>query len=100
MGSHGLERFWGQNVGRPLASLAGLCRRVPLDWLPPIFRFQILEAWIWRPGAWMSGCWQDWNGLEQVTEVTAGWEEEIGRNCHTLELRELGGFLKSRDSRS
>ena len=35
----------------------------------------------------MPGCWQDWNGLEEVTEVTEG----IGRNSHTLELQELGG---------
>ncbi len=24
--------------------------------------------------AWMSGRWQDWNGLEEVTEVTEGLE--------------------------
>ena len=58
-----------------------------MEWL-----FQILEAWIWRPAAWMPGCWQDWNGLEEVTEVTAFWGEGIGRNSHTLELQELGGF--------
>ena len=40
----------------------------------------------------MSGCWQDWNGLEEVTEVTAFWGEGIGRNSHTLELQELGGL--------
>ena len=42
--------------------------------------------------AWMPGCWQDWRGLEEVTEVTASWGEGIGRNSHTLELQELGGF--------
>ena len=26
----------------------------------------------WRPGAWMSGFWKDWNGLEEVTEATEG----------------------------
>ena len=36
---------------------------------------------------------EDWNGLEEVTEVTALWEEGIGRNSHTLKLQELGGFV-------
>ncbi len=67
---------------------------MPPDWIPYILRFQILEAWIWRRGAWMSGCWKDWNGLEEVTEVTALWGEGIGRNSHTLKLQELGGFYK------
>ena len=31
-------------------------------------------------------------GLREVTEVTARWGEGIGRNSHTLELQELGGF--------
>ena len=35
---------------------------------------------------------KDWNGLEEVTEVTAFWGEGIGRNSHTLELQELGGY--------
>ena len=39
-----------------------------------------------------AGCWKDWNGLGQATEVTAFWGEGIGRNSHTLELQELGGF--------
>ena len=42
----------------------------------------------------MSGCWKDWNGLEEVTEVTAFWGEGIGRNSHTLELQELGGLYR------
>ena len=46
-----------------------------------------LEAWC--PDA---GCRQDWNGLEEVTEVTAFWGEGIGRTSHTLELQELGGL--------
>ena len=41
----------------------------------------------------MSGCWKDWNGLEEVTEVTAFWGEGIGRNSHTLKLQELGGLF-------
>ena len=43
----------------------------------------------------MPGCWKDWNGLEEVTEVTEGleWEEEIGRTSHTLKLQELGGYF-------
>ena len=41
---------------------------------------------------WMPGCWQDWNGLEEVTEVTAFWGEGIGRNSHMLKLQELGGY--------
>ena len=42
----------------------------------------------------MPGCWKDWNGLEEVTEVTAFWGEGIGRNSHTLELQELGGLYQ------
>ena len=76
----------------PVAACGGLWQPVPPDWIPLILRFQILEAWIWRPGAWMSGCWKDWNGLEEVTEVTAFWGEGIGRNSHTLELQQLGDF--------
>jgi len=75
-----------------VATCGGLKCPGASDWIPLILRFQILEAWIWRPGAWMSGCWKDWNGLEEVTEVTAFWGEGIGRNSHTLELQELGGF--------
>ena len=41
----------------------------------------------------MPGCWQDWNGLEEVTEVTAFWGEGIGRNSHTLELQEVDGLF-------
>ena len=40
----------------------------------------------------MPGCWKDWNGLEEVTEVTAFWGGGIARNSHTLKLQELGGF--------
>ena len=47
-----------------------------------------LEAWCLD--AWML---KDWNGLEEVTEVTAFWGEGIGRNSHTLELQELGGLV-------
>ena len=32
---------------------ATLWSPVAPDWIPLILRFQILEAWIWRPGAWM-----------------------------------------------
>ncbi len=87
----------------PVAACAGLSSPVLPDWIPLILRFQILEAWIWRPGAWMPGCWQDWNGLEEVTEVTevtAFWGEGIGRNSHTLKLQELGGFSLSSPSLS
>ena len=50
-----------------------------------------LEAWCMD-----AGCWEDWNGLEEVTEVTEGleWEEEIGRTSHTLKLQELGGLCR------
>ena len=40
----------------------------------------------------MPACWKGWNGLEEVTQVTAFWGEGIGRNSHTLELQELGGL--------
>ena len=46
-----------------------------------------LEAWCLD--VWML---EDWNGLGEVTEVTALWGEGIGRNSHTLKLQELGGF--------
>ena len=42
----------------------------------------------------MPVCWQYWNGLEEVTEVTALWGEGIGRNSHTLKLQELGGLIR------
>jgi hypothetical protein len=52
-----------------------------------------LEAW----------CLDDWmlagfEGLEEVmdvTEVTAGWQEGIGRNSHMLGLQELGEYNKN-----
>ena len=42
-----------------------------------------------------AGCWKDWNGLGEVTEVTALWGEGIGRKSHTLKLQGLGGFNHS-----
>ena len=59
--------------------------RAGLD--PPNIKISDSEAWVWMPG-----CWKDWNGLEEVTEVTAFWGEGIGRNSHTLRLQELGGY--------
>ena len=35
-------------------------------------------------------------GLKGLEEVAARWEEGIGRNSHTLELQELGGFSLAR----
>ena len=64
---HGFERFWGQDVSHPLAACGSLWHPVPADWIPPMLRFQILEAWCLD-----AGCWKDWNGLEEVTEVTEG----------------------------
>ena len=49
----------------------GLSSPVAPDWIPLVLRFQILEAWIWSPGAWMPGC-KDWRGLEEVTEAAEG----------------------------
>ena len=48
-----------------------------------------LEAWCLD--VWML---KHWNGLGEVTQVTALWGEGIGRNSHTLKLQELGGFKK------
>jgi hypothetical protein len=95
---HVFERFWSQNVGRPLPPCGILWQPVAScrNGLDPISRFQILEAWIWRPGACMPGCLKDWNGWEEVTEVTevtALWGWGIGRNSHTLKLQELGGSV-------
>jgi hypothetical protein len=84
---HGFHGFqWISEVLGPecLAACAALKSFVAPDWILLILRFQILEAWIWRPGDWMSGCWKDWGGLEEVTEVTAFRGEGIGRNSHTL----------------
>ena len=83
----GFDRFWDQNVGGPVASCGSLWHPVATDWIPLILGFQILEAW--SLGAWML---KDWNGLGEVTEVTALWGEGIGRNSHTLKLQELGGY--------
>ena len=44
---------------------------------------------VWCLDAWML---KDWNGLGEVTEVTAFLGEGIGRNSQTLELQELGGY--------
>jgi hypothetical protein len=60
----------------------GLCHPTVPDWIPLILRLLILEVWIWILEVWMSGCWQDWNGLEEVTEVTAFWREGIGKFSH------------------
>ena len=49
----GFERFWGQNVGRPLPPCGGLKTPVAADWIPLILRFEILGPWIWRLEAWM-----------------------------------------------
>ena len=91
---HRFERFWGQGAWRPVPPCAALCHPVAschagLD--PPNIKVSAsggldLEPWMLVPG-----CWQDWNGLEEVTEVTAFWGEGIGRNSHTLKLQELGG---------
>ena len=35
---------------------------------------------------------KDWNGLGEVTEVTAFLGEGIGRSSNTLKLQELGGY--------
>ena len=85
--------------GRPLPSLKALSRPVPpempcgsrLD--PPNIKISDsggldLEAWCLD-----AGCWKDWNGFEEVTEVTAFLGEGIGRTSHRLELQELGGFI-------
>ena len=48
-----------------------------------------LEAWCLD-----AGCWKDWNGFEEVTEVTAFCGEGIGRNSHMLKLQELGRFSR------
>ena len=85
------QRFRGQDAWRPVASCGGLCRpeKCYFSGLDP-FNIKISDSGGLGLEAWMPGCWQDWRGLE---EVTARWEEGIGRNSHTLELQELGGFL-------
>ena len=72
---HGFERFWGRGVSCPLPPCGALCRpvlacRTGLD--PPNIKISVsggldVEAWCLD-----AGCWQDWNGLEEVTEVTEG----------------------------
>ena len=85
----------------PVASCGALWRpvascRAGLD--PP--NIQISDSGGLDLEAWMPGCWQDWRGLEKVTEVTARWGEGIGRNSHTLELQELGGYASVHSSGS
>ena len=82
---HGFEKFWGQGVWRPVPP----CRN-GLD--PP--NIKISDSGGLGPETWCldAGCWKEWNGLEEVTEVTEGWEEGIGRNSYTLKLQELGGL--------
>ena len=81
----------GTGMSDPLWRPAPPCAAAGLD--PPNIKISDsggldLEAWCLD-----AGCWKDWNGLEEVTEVTAFWGEGIGRNSHTLKLQELGGFL-------
>jgi hypothetical protein len=81
----------GQDAWRPVPPCGALRQRIGS---PYILRSQILGAWVWRPGSGGLDVWmlKDWNGLGEVTEVTALWGEGIGRNSHTLKLQELGGF--------
>ena len=65
---------------RPVAACAALKTYAAAGWLPYISRFHILEAWIWRPGAWMLDAgrigmdwrrWRRWRhsgerGLEEI----------------------------------
>ena len=81
--------------GSGARTFGGLCRpvvpsRAGLD--PPNIKISDsggLDLEAWCLDAWML---KDWNGLEEVTEVTAFWGEGIGRNSHTLKLQELGGY--------
>ena len=95
---HGFERFWDQNVGRPLAVCGSLWQAVPpvAAGLDPLY-IMFLDSGGLDLKAWCLDVWmlKDWNGLEEVTEVTevtAFWGEGIGRNSHTLKLQELGGL--------
>ena len=51
-----------RGVGRPVAACVILKLPAAADRIPLILRFQILEVWIWRPGAWML----DAEGLEWI----------------------------------
>ena len=85
MDFHGFERFWDQDVCRPVVP-----NRAGLD--PPNIKISDsggLDLEAWCLDAWML---KDWNGLEEVPEVTAFRGEGIGRNSHTLKLQELDGF--------
>jgi hypothetical protein len=76
----GFNNVWEQNVGPPLAACRGLWCPAAADWIPLISRFQILEVWIWRPGAWILDAsrigrdWRRWQrrwhsgqrGLEEI----------------------------------
>jgi hypothetical protein len=87
------RRFMGQSAWRPVPPCGGLRRPVPpvAAGLDPLY-IKIRDAGAPGLEAWMPGCWM-LAGLEEVTEVTARWGEVIGRNSHTLELQEIGGFL-------
>ena len=83
---------------QPVPPCGSLCRPVAAcgSGLDPLY-IKIsdpggLDLKVWCLDAWML---KDWNGLEEVTEVTevtAFWGEGIGRNYHKLKLQELGGF--------
>ena len=78
---------------QPVASWKALCHPVAPDWIPLYSKISDsggLDLESWCLDAWML---KDWNGLEEVTEVTAFCREGIGRTSHTLELQKLGGFL-------
>ena len=72
---YGFERFWGQDVWRPVNPCATLCRPVaacgtglgPLNIKISYSGGLDLEAWCLD--ALML---KDWRGLEEVTEVTEG----------------------------
>ena len=86
-GSGGLR---SENLESRVAADYLLKSFVAADWISFRNLYSVMAGW--RPlklDSWRPGYQQDWRGLEGVA---ARWQEGIGRNSHTLELEELGGF--------
>ena len=105
-----LKGSGARGVGRPVAACAAQPHPTAADWIPLILRFQILEAWIWRPGSGglVPGCLNagrigmDWNGLEWIgggdggdggIGMDARWEEGIQGRPTRSSFRSSADFV-------
>ena len=90
-----LKGSGARGVGRPVAACGTLWRPVPAcgSGLDPLC-IKISDSGGLDLEAWCLDAWmlKDWNGLGEVTEVTAFLGEGIGRSSNTLKLQALGGL--------